>query len=125
MKSSISKIIAYVGLGLTILFSLIFTFIEFRSLFASDFTLFNNPVVGLFSYLFRGLFFIDLIALSVFIIIYMSKEHKSYAGTLIVSGSLFVASYFTVFFYAWYIAFIIILITLIPAFICLAKYLQE
>ena len=125
MKSSISKIIAYVGLGLTILFSLIFTFIEFRSLFASDFTLFNNPVVGLFSYLFRGLFFIDLIALSVFIIIYMSKEHKSYAGTLIVSGSLFVAAYFTVFFYAWYIAFIIILITLIPAFICLAKYLQE
>ena len=125
MKSLVSKVLSFIGLGFTILFSLIFAFIELRSLFAGDFVLFNNPAVGFFSYLFRGLFFLGLISLAVVLIIFINKNHEHYLCLLIISGSLFFSSCLGILFYAWFIALIVMVISLIPVVICLINWLKE
>ena len=57
MKALVGKILSFIGLGISILFSLVFAFIELRTLFAGDWSLFNSPVLGFFSYFFRSIFF--------------------------------------------------------------------
>ena len=125
MKSLLSKILSFIGLGITILFAFIFAFIELRSLFAGDFVLFNNPAIGFFNYLFRGLFFLGLVALAVFLIIYIAKKKEGYLGLLILGGTLFVSSFFGLFFYTWYIALLIAVISLNPLLISLFNLLKE
>lgn len=113
----VGLVFIYIGLSISIILGLIFAFIEFRSLFAGDFQLFNEPAKGLFTYLFRGLFFLGIIALSVSIIIFVIKKKESYLPLFLIGTGLLISSLFTVAFYAWFVALVIIVVTFIPTLI--------
>ena len=109
----VGRIINIVLLGITIILSIVFSFIELRSLIAGDYSLFNNPLAGFVGYLFRGLYFAIILAFSIFLlIIYLTNKEMKFIyyfiGMLLLIGSLF-----TVFFYSTYIYFLVILITLL------------
>ena len=109
----VSRIINIVLLGITIILSIVLAFIELRSLFAGDYSLFNNPAAGFVGYLFRGLYFVIILVFSIFLlIIYLTNKEMKFIyyfiGMLLLIGSLF-----TVFFYSTYIYFLVILITLL------------
>ena len=117
MKNRIGYIFAFIGLGISILFSLVFAFIELRSLFASDFLLFNNPIAGAFSYLFRGLYFLGILSLDIFIIIWIIKRKERFLTLFLCGTGLFISSFFTFAFYVWFIGLIILIISFIPTLV--------
>lgn len=125
MKTLIGRILSFIGLGLTILFGFIFAFIELRTLFAGDYSLFNNPVLGFFAYFFRSVFFLGLIAESITLIIFISKKKEEFLSLLIISGGLFISAFMGLFFYAWFVAALIILISLFPVLISLLNFLKK
>lgn len=109
----VARIINIVLLSITIILSIVLAFIELRSLFAGDYSLFNNPATGFVGYLFRGLYFVIILVFSIFLlIIYLTNKEMKFIyyfiGMLLLIGSLF-----TVFFYSTYIYFLVILITLL------------
>ena len=127
MKALIGKIFSFIGLGITILFCVIFAFIELRTLFAGDWSLFNSPVLGFFAYFFRSIFFLGVFANALTIAMYIGlKEEKDrYLTPLIIGGSLFVASFMSLFFYASFIALIIIAVSVIPLVIALLNFIRK
>ena len=127
MKALISKILSFIGLGISILFSLVFAFIELRTLFAGDWSLFNSPVLGFFTYFCRSVFFLGVLAVSVCLIMYivLKEERERYLFTLIVSGGLFIASFMSLLFYVWFIGLLIVFISLIPLVISLLRFLKK
>ena len=72
--NKLKSVLVFLGAGLAILVSFIFAFLELRSLFAGDFTLMNNSAMSFFVYLFKGLYFLSIIALAIFIIIFKVKN---------------------------------------------------
>lgn len=111
------KILYFVGTGFASLIALIFAFVEIRCLFAGDFTLMNNPASSFFGYLFRGLFYLGIIALAVTLIIFKIKNKDINEILFFASIGLFVGSFVTFAFYDYYVTLIVIFITLILGFI--------
>lgn len=108
------RIICSILLVLASLLSLIFAFVELRSMFATDFVLFNNAAAGFFGYLFRSLFFMGLIVFSIYMmVVYLKNKEIKYIYSLL-ACSLFFGSLFSLFFYTNFIYFVIIFITLLP-----------
>lgn len=117
MKSLVGKIISFICLGITILVSLVFAFIELRTLFAGDYSLFENPTLGLLAYLFRSIFFIGLITLSITIIIFILKKKEDYFGLLFISDGFIVGSIFGVMFYSGLVFALVLFISLLPSMV--------
>ena len=121
MRRLLANIFSFIGLGLSILVALAFTFVEFRSLFAGDFSLFNIPAVGFFHYFFRGLFFLSVVAISIIIIVFIAKGKERYITLFLICSGIFIASFVTLVFYIYYIALVIIVISFIPLIITFLK----
>ena len=88
----LKSILVYLGLGISMLLAFIFMFLEFRSLFAGDFTLMSNPTSSFFAILFRGLYFLSIIALAVFIILFRTHNKKICIILFAISIALFIGS---------------------------------
>lgn len=105
------KILIYIISALVSLVAAVFMFVEFRSLFAGDFALMNNPGAAAVGYLFRGLYFLLIIALAVFIILFTIHK-KKICIILFSSGlALFFGSLLSFMFYDQIIALVIVFIT--------------
>jgi len=110
----VGRIICSLLLVLCSLVSFVFVFIELRSLFAGDFLLFNNPVLAALTYLFRALFFLSLVAFSIFLmVIYLKKKEMHYIYYLL-AASLTFGSFFSLFFYTNYIGLLVIFLAIVP-----------
>ena len=127
MKALIGKILSFIGLGIVILFSLVFTFIELRTLLAGDYALFNSPVLGFFSYFFRSVFFLGMFSNTLALAMYvgLKEEKERYLTLLIIGVGLFVGSFMSLLFYAWFIALIIIAVSLIPVIVALLNFIRK
>ena len=111
----VGRIICSILLSITILFSLVFAFIELRSLVAGDYSLMNNVTISFVTYLFRGLYFVILASFSIFLLgIYLKDKEVAFIYYLI-GGCLLIGSIFIIAFYSTYVYFVIILIGLFPA----------
>ena len=113
----VGRIISYFFLIVVALLSLVFAFVELRSLFAGDFLLFNSPALGFCQYLFRGLFFVSISGYCIYLFIYFLRNKILGFGHYVVTGALLVSSIFTVFFYVLYVYFACIALAVIPALI--------
>ena len=107
----LKNILLYACLTIVSVVALVFAFVEFRSLFAGDFSLFNNAFVGFLTYLFRGLYFLLIITLVVFIILF--KTHQKKICVILFAGavSLLIGALLTLLFYDYFVSLVIIFIT--------------
>ena len=113
----VGRIISYFFLIVVALLSLVFAFVELRSLFAGDFSLFNSPALGLCQYLFRGLFFISISTYSIYLFIYFLRNKILGFGHYVIAGALLLCSIMTIFFYVLYVYFACIALAAIPVII--------
>ena len=109
----LERILVYIGLVLASIVGTLFLFVEWRSLFAGDFLLFNSPFLGALAYFLRGLYFLLIITLSVFIVLFRT-HHKKICIILFASAvSLLVGALLSLLFYDYYVSLVIILVTTI------------
>ena len=113
----VGRIISYFFLIVVALLSLVFAFVELRSLFAGDFLLFNSPALGFCQYLFRGLFFVSISGYCIYLFIYFLRNKILGFGHYVVAGALLICSVFTIFFYVLYVYFACIALAVIPVII--------
>ena len=113
----VGRIVSYFFLIVVALLSLVFAFVELRSLFAGDFSLFNSPALGFIQYLFRGLFFVSLSAYCIYIFIYFLNNKILGFGHYVIVSALFICSLFTIFFYVLSIYFACIALAAIPVLV--------
>ena len=109
----LKSVLVYLGLSLASLIALIFAFLELRSLFAGDFLLFNNAFLGALAYFLRGLYYLLIIALCVFIVLFRTHHKKICIILFAASISLLIGAFITLMFYDYYISLVVILITAI------------
>ena len=107
----LERVLVYLGLALASIVALLFTFVEWRSLFAGDFLLFNNPFLGALSYFLRGLYFLLILTLCVFIVLFRTHHKKICIILFAGAVSLLVGAFFTLLFYEYYVSLVIILVT--------------
>ena len=109
----VKSILLYAFLGVLSIVALLFAFVELRSLFAGDFRLFNNPFLGGLAYFLRGLYYLLIVTLCVFIVLFRT-HHKKYCIILFaVAVSLLIGALLSLMFYDYYISLVIIFVTAI------------
>ena len=113
----VGRIVSYFFLVVVALLSLVFAFVELRSLFAGDFTLFNSSALGFFQYLFRGLFFLFISGYCIYLFIYFLNNKILGFGHYVVAGALLISSLFTIFFYVLNVYLACIALAAIPVII--------
>lgn len=113
------------SLVISALIGIIFGFIEFRSLFAGDFALMNNPAASFFSYLFRGLYFLTIIITSILVFKSVCLKHKTSAILLSLSIALLASGFVTFIFYEFYFSLLILLACLFIFISALSNYLKK
>ena len=107
----LKAVLVYLGLAIVSLVALVFAFVELRSLFAGDFLLMNSPFLGALAYFLRGLYFLLIITLCVFIVLFR-LNHKKICIILFASAiALFIGAFISLVFYDYYVSLVIILIT--------------
>ena len=107
----LERVLVYLGLTLASIVALLFTFVEWRSLFAGDFLLFNSPFLGALSYFLRGLYFLLILTLCVFIVLFRTHHKKICIILFAGAVSLLVGALLSLFFYDYYVSLVIILVT--------------
>ena len=107
----LERVLVYLGLTLASIVALLFTFVEWRSLFAGDFLLFNSPFLGALSYFLRGLYFLLILTLCVFIVLFRTHHKKICIILFAGAVSLLVGAFLSLFFYDYYVSLVIILVT--------------
>ena len=113
----LKNVLVYVALSIVTIVSLVFAFVELRALFAGDHLLFNNAFIGGLAYLMRGLYYLFIIALCVFIVIFRIKHQKINLVLWLTSLSIFIGAFMTLAFYDYYISLVIIFVTSLPLLI--------
>ena len=122
----VGRIISYFFLIVVVLLSLVFAFVELRSLFAGDFALFNSSALGFFQYLFRGLFFLFISGYCIYLFIYFLNNKILGFGHYVIAGALLVSSLFTIFFYVLNVYLACIALAAIPVIIvALRKFVAK
>ena len=104
--NKLKSIAFYGGISLIVLISIVFAFVEIRPLIAGDFKLMNNPSMSFATYLFRGHFYLGLVALASVLLVYRSNKIKVNLIIFVFGLSMFVGSCFCFFFYDFYIALV-------------------
>ena len=107
----LERVLVYLGLTLASIVALLFTFVEWRSLFAGDFLLFNNPFLGALSYFLRGLYFLLILTLCVFIVLFRTHHKKICIILFAGAVSLLVGAFLSLLFYDYYVSLVVILVT--------------
>ncbi len=122
----VGRIVSYFFLVVVALLSIVFAFVELRSLFAGDFALFNSVALGFCQYLFRGLFFVSLSGYCIYLLVYFLRNKILGFGHYVIAGALLVCSIFTIFFYVLYVYFACIALAVIPVIIvALRKFVTK
>ena len=106
-------ILKYAGLLISTLVALVFAFLEFRTLFAGDVSLANVPWMSAIQYLCRGLYFLTIIALCVFILLF--NINKKNICIILFAGAvaLLIGAFLSFLFYHWFVALAIVAINAI------------
>ena len=104
-------VLVYLGITIASIVGFLFTFLEWRSLFAGDYLLFNNAFVGALAYFLRGLYFFLIITLCVFIVLFRVFKKKICIILFAASISLLIGAFLSLVFYDYYVSLIIILVT--------------
>ena len=107
----LERVLVYLGLTLTSIVALLFTFVEWRSLFAGDFLLFNSPFLGALSCFLRGLYFLSILTLCVFIVLFRTHHKKICIILFAGAVSLLVGAFLTLLFYDYYVSLVIVFVT--------------
>ena len=107
----LERVLVYLGLALASIVGTLFLFVEWRSLFADDFLLFNNPFLGALSYFLRGLYFLLIITLCVFIVLFRTHHKKICIILFAGAVSLLAGAFLSLLFYDYYVSLVIILVT--------------
>ena len=113
----VKTILVSLGLFITSLVAIVFTFVEFRCLFAGDFLLMNSPFIGFLAYFFRGFYYLSIITLCVFIVLFMTHKKKICIILFATAVALFIGALLTFIFYDWFVSLAVVAITLIPLII--------
>ena len=122
----VGRIVSYFFLIVVALLSLVFAFVELRSLFAGDFALFNSVALGFCQYLFRGFFFVALSGYCIYLFIYFLRNKILGFGHYAIAGALLICAIFTIFFYVLYVYFACIALAVIPVIIvALRKFVTK
>ena len=121
----LERVLVYLGLALASIVALLFTFVEWRSLFAGDFLLFNNPFLGALSYFLRGLYFLLILTLCVFIVLFRTHHKKICIILFTGAVSLLIGAFLSLFFYDYYVSLVIILVTSILAAITAVGFFKK
>ena len=119
----VGKIFSYIGIFIVSILSIVFAFIEIRPLFYNDYSLMNNPALGFIKFLFRGLFYLLILSLAIYLLITLIRKKKMDLPVIIFSGALFISSLFTINFYVFYVYMVSIICSLILLIIALIPYL--
>lgn len=109
----IKRILTFFGVTIASFIALIFTFIELRFIFSLDFMLLSNPVVAFFEYFFKALYFLNIIALSTFIVIFNIKKKKICVILFAMAISLLIGGCLSFIVYDYFISLIILLASII------------
>ena len=112
MKKALT-ILRFIGVGLSILVAIVFSFVELRTLFAGDSSLMESPISAGFGYGFRGLYFLLMIANGVLLIVSLAKKEQSSLIELLYNAFLVGVGFMSTLFYDWYVSLVIILINVI------------
>ena len=123
--SLLKRILVFIALGIISLIAFVFFFLEFRSLLAGDYALFNSPFVGAMAYLFRGLYFLMIITLAIFIILFILNGKKMCIVLLAFGGANVLGALLSLVFYHYYVSLVILLICLIELTIVLVGFLKK
>lgn len=107
------KALLYIFLAITIILSTVFAVIELRSFFAGDYRLFNNTVTGGLAYLSRGLYFLFIDGLCIYIILFNINKKPANIVLFSTSACLFAGALFSLLFYEYYVSLVFILLTAI------------
>ena len=121
----VKAILLYAGLTIASLVGLIFMFVEFRSLFAGDFTLFDNQFLGFLTYLCRGLYFASIIALCVFIVLFRARKKKICIVLFMMALALLVGALLTLIHFAYYISLVLVAVTSILVIITAIGFFKK
>ena len=110
---TLKNILIYIVMGLMGFIAIPFVFVEFRAFFSFDFIYTHNPFVSGLAYLLRGIYFLLILAQSVFAILFMVNKKKFCIILFATQLSLFIGALLSLLFYEYYISLIIIFITLV------------
>lgn len=110
----VGRIICTVLLAITMIFSTVFAFVEFRSLIAGDYSLMNSAALGLVTYLLRAIFFVILLSFSLFLMMTYLKNNEMNFNYYFVGVLLLIGSLFSIHFYSTYVYFAVIFIAILP-----------
>ena len=119
------KALLYILLAITIILSTVFAVIELRTFFAGDYRLFNNTVTGGLAYLSRGLYFLSIDALCIYIILFNVNKKPANIVLFSYSACLFVGALFSLLFYEYYVSLVFILLTAILLTITSVSFFEK
>lgn len=114
---TLKKVLPSVILGFMGFIAIPFIFVEFRAFFSFDFLYTNNPISSGLGYLSRGIYFLLILTLAVYAILFIVSKRKFCIILFMTALSLFLGALLSLIFYEYYIALIIIFITLIELII--------
>ena len=121
----VKSILLYLALTIASLVGLVFSFLEFRSLFAGDFTLMNSGPLGFLTYLFRGLYFLSIVTLCVFIVLFKTHHKKICIVLFLFSLGLLIGAIISLAHFEYYVSLVLILVTLILVIITSIGFFQK
>ena len=109
----LKAVLTYFGLVIASLIGMLFAFVELRSLFAGDFLLMNSPFLGALGYFLRGLYFLLIITLSVFIVLFRTHNKKICIILFAAAVSLLAGALLSLLFYDYFVSIVIIVASFI------------
>ena len=121
----VKSILVYIGLVIASLIAIVFGFLQIRSLFAGDYSLMNNSTISFLGYLFRGLYFLSILALSIAIVVFRIKQKKICIILFMSSLALLVGAILSFIHFEYYVSLVVIFVCLILAIITLIGFFKK
>ena len=109
--SKLKSVLVYIGSGFAGLVGTIFGFLELRSVYAGDYNLMNVPPASYFSYAFKGLYFLGIVALAVLIIIFEAKKKEMCFALFALSIALLIGALISLLHFEYYISLAFVFVT--------------
>jgi len=117
----IQRILSFVLLGLAIIITIAFAFIELRSTFAGDFLLMNDTAKSFVGYIARAIFYLAMLTNVILVLINKIMKKRTQYYVLVLSAALVAGSIPLFFFYMFYIALAVFVINVLVATIALVR----
>ena len=121
----VKSILVYIGLVIASLVAIVFGFLQIRSLFAGDYSLMNNSTISFLGYLFRSLYFLSILALSIAIVVFRIKQKKICVILFMSSLALLVGAFLSFIHFEYFVSLVIIFACLILAVIASIGFFKK